>query len=176
MVCLLAVLFFSLTGITLNHPEWVLGGKEMRHTYKGTLSSGYQKDGKVDWLQVVEQIRRDQPVHGSATDMRVDGDEGSLSFKAPGNQTDCFFDLKSGKYELNVTTQGLIGVLNDLHRGRDSGSKWGWLIDVSGAILTLVSLTGLGILLYLKKSRTIGLILALAGCGIVGWLAAAAAR
>ena len=176
MLCLLAVLFFSVTGITLNHPEWVLGGKEMRRTYKGTLSPGFVEKGKVDWLRVVEQLRRDQPVHGSASDMRVDGDEASLSFKAPGNQTDCFFEVKSGHYELNVTSQGLLGLLNDLHRGRDSGSTWGWLIDISGAFLTLVSLTGLGILLYLKKSRTIGIVLAIAGTGIVTLIALAAAK
>ena len=44
-----------------------------------------------------------------------------------------------------VEEQGLLGVLNDLHKGRDTGSKWKWLIDVSALFLVVVAVTGLGI-------------------------------
>ncbi|MEJ7769503.1 MAG: PepSY-associated TM helix domain-containing protein [Chitinophagaceae bacterium] len=50
---------------------------------------------------------------------------------------------KDGKFQLTELRLGLIAVLNDLHKGRDSGKDWSWLIDVSSGLLTLVSLSGL---------------------------------
>lgn len=58
---------------------------------------------------------------------------------------------------------GVFAVLNDLHKGRDSGKGWGWLIDISAVLLTLVSLTGLLMLLFLKKRRLSGLIITVVG-------------
>ncbi len=162
MFCLLVILFFSFTGITLNHPEWTFGIKDVKKEFTGKLQPGAISGDKVDWLKVVEQLRKDQPVKGTATDMRVDGDEGSLSFKSPGYSAECFFKLADGSYQMRITSQGLVALVNDLHRGRDSGHTWSWLIDLSGVVLVFVSLTGLGIMFYLKKSR----VAAFALCGI----------
>lgn len=175
MICLMVVLFFSVTGITLNHPEWTFGPLETKSKFNGELRADSIAGDKVDWLKVVEQLRAEHPVHGVAGDMRIDGDEGSLTIKAPGNVADCFFSLETRKYELTINTQGVLGVLNDLHRGRDSGRPWSWLIDLSGVLLVFISATGLAALLYLKKSRIAGLLLALAGIVVVvamGYLAA----
>ena len=175
MLSLLVVLFFALTGITLNHPEWTFGLKERTQTVHGQLAAEVLSGDKVDWFRVVEQLRSEQHLKGKAQDTRVDAGEGSLSFKGPGYSADCFFKIPSGEYEVTTTDQGLVGFLNDLHRGRDSGKGWALLIDLSGAFLALVSLTGLGILFYLKKSRTAGLMVFAVGVGIVV-LAAALAR
>jgi hypothetical protein len=156
MISLLVVLFFSLTGITLNHPDWAFG----------TLPTGWIEGTEVNWLTVAEELRAQQGVHGRAGDTRLDGTEASLSFKAPGYSADAFIDTATGKYTLNVQAQGGVAVLNDLHRGRDAGPAWAWLIDLSGVFLTVVSLTGLGILLYLKKSRVKALA-AMLGAGVL---------
>ncbi|MGH9887768.1 MAG: PepSY-associated TM helix domain-containing protein, partial [bacterium] len=89
----------------------------------------------------------------AVTDRNGEGNEASLTFKAPGYSADCFIDSATGDYRLTVSYQGAVGVLNDLHRGRDAGAAWNWLIDVSGGFLTLVAITGLGLLVYLKKIR-----------------------
>ena len=68
------------------------------------------------------------------------------------------------------TKNGWVAVLNDLHKGRDSGRGWSVVIDVSAVLLTLVSLTGLLLLFFVYKRRVSGLILAAAG-GVVCWLA-----
>ena len=162
MFCLLLILFFAVTGVTLNHPEWNFGIKDVSKQVNGKLLPGAISGVKVDWLKVVEQLRKDQPVKGFATDMRVDGDEGSLSFKAPGYSAECFFKLADGNYQMRTSSQGFVALMNDLHRGRDSGSTWSWLIDISGFVLIFVSLTGLGIMFYLKKSRVAAFVL----CGI----------
>ncbi|MDB5046866.1 MAG: peptidase [Deinococcus sp.] len=153
MISLLVVLFFSLTGITLNHPDWAFGNAETRREATGTLPAGWIKGTDVNWLTVAEELRAQQGLRGRAGDTRLDGEEASLSFKAPGYSADAFIEAATGKYTVNVQAQGAVAVLNDLHRGRDAGSAWAWLIDLSGVFLTVVSLTGLGILLYLKKTR-----------------------
>ncbi|MEF2277940.1 PepSY-associated TM helix domain-containing protein [Deinococcus sp. YIM 134068] len=171
MISLLVVLFFSLTGITLNHPDWAFGGAETRREVTGTLPAGWIRGEEVNWLLVAEELRAQQGVKGRAGDTRVDGEEASLSFRAPGYSADAFIETATGRYTLNVEAQGAVAVLNDLHRGRDSGGAWAWLIDVSGVFLTVVSLTGLGILLYLRKTRVKALAAMLAAGALVVVLA-----
>ncbi|BDP41811.1 peptidase [Deinococcus aetherius] len=176
MVSLLVVLFFSLTGITLNHPDWAFGSAETRREVTGTLPAGWIRDGEVNWLTVAEELRARQGLHGRAEDTRLDGNEASLSFRAPGYSADAFIDTGTGRYTVNVEAQGAVAVLNDLHRGRDAGGAWAWLIDLSGIFLTLVSLTGLGILLYLKKTRVKALAAMLGASALVAVLARLAIR
>jgi hypothetical protein len=75
---------------------------------------------------------------------------------------------------LTTSYQGAVGVLNDLHRGRDAGRAWAWLIDVAGVFLVLLSLTGLGLLIYLKKLRVSALAVMVVGTVLVMLLAALA--
>ncbi|OLV17712.1 PepSY-associated TM helix domain-containing protein [Deinococcus marmoris] len=154
MISLLVVLFFALTGITLNHPDWAFGNSEIKREVTGTLPAGWITAGKVDWLNVAEDLRAQQGLHGRAEEPRVDGTEASISFLGPGYSADTVIDTQTGKYSTNILAQGGVAVLNDLHRGRDTGGAWNWLIDVSGGVLTLVAVTGIGILLYLRKTRT----------------------
>lgn len=165
MTSLLVVLFFAVTGITLNHPDWLAGESTIEYT--GQLPAGWKSPAGVDWLVVTEFLRREHGVHGSVGDHRADDTEGSVTFKAPGYGADCFFAISDGSYRLTVASQGTIGWLNDLHRGRDAGRSWGWLIDVSGVFLTLLSITGLGLLWYLKKFRVSALLIMVGGSALV---------
>ena len=54
-------------------------------------------------------------------------------------------------------------MLNDLHKGRHTNSVWSWVIDISAIFLTVLSLTGIGLFLYLKRLRVAGLLTALVG-------------
>lgn len=161
MFSLLVVLFFSVTGVTLNHPEW--GNMETRREASGTLPAGWYAGNSVDWLKVAEYLRAQHHLHGTVGDHRFEGGEGALSFKGPGYAADCLFTQRTGEYRLTIIAQGAVGVLNDLHRGRDSGRTWGWLIDIAGIFLVLVSLTGIGLILYLKKMVKSGLLVMVVG-------------
>lgn len=166
MLSLLIVLFFALTGITLNHPEWTFGGAAKRAEVKGTLPPTWRVNGQVNWLAVVEYLRA-QGVHGVVGDYRADATQGSVSFKAPGYAADAFFEVPSGKYTLTTDEQGALAVLNDFHRGRDAGGAWAWAVDLAGGFLALISLTGLGLLLFLKKIRLAALLTLLGGAALV---------
>ena len=58
--------------------------------------------------------------------------------------------------------------LNDLHKGRYSGKAWGILIDAAAILLTVISLSGLGLLFFLKRIRTGGLLVVAAGALLLG--------
>lgn len=164
MIALLVVLFFGATGITVNHPEWTFGVDPTSSSYTGTLPDGWTADdGTVEFLTISEFLRSEYDVDGDVADFGTDATDGWVSYRGPGYSADVFFDLDTGDYTLNVEEQGWIGVMNDLHKGRDTDSSWNWLIDVSGGFLVLISLTGLGIQLLMKKRRRTALAWALVG-------------
>ena len=103
------------------------------------------------------------------SDFRVEDQQLTVSFKAPGYAADTFIDRATGRYDLTVTSNGIVAVLNDLHKGRDAGPAWAWLIDASAVLLTLVSLSGLLLLFFVYKRRLSGLVLAFFG-GLACWL------
>lgn len=173
MFSLAIVLFFSVTGLTLNHPNWFGANAMVRREVQGTLETRWlQGEGdpddpdpsrRVDRLAVVEALRERHGVRGAVSDFRVDDRECLVTFKGPGRSADAFINRETGHYDLELTAHGLVAVLNDLHKGRDSGPTWSVLVDVSAGFLTLISLTGLVLLLYLKLRRTPGLIVASLG-------------
>lgn len=52
--------------------------------------------------------------------------------------------------------------MNELHKGRDATSGWGSVIDISGAPLVIIAVTGLGIQFFMPKRRLRALSLSLA--------------
>ena len=180
MFSLGVVLFFSVTGITLNHPDWFFSEAESQRESQGEIKaawlhpkpaapaatdagSGNDSDRQVSKLEIVEHLRIAHAIHGALADFRVDDGECVVSFKGPGYAADAFIDRESGHYRVSETYHGFIAVINDLHKGRDTGPVWSVLIDVSAVLMTFISLTGLVLLFYLKLRRIPGVIVALAG-------------
>jgi hypothetical protein len=187
MFGLAAVLFFSVTGITLNHPDWFFGGAERQEQAEGqvdvtwlhagtpaaaegdgTGSSGEPDRSKeVARLEIVEHLRKTHSIRGALADFRVDENECTVSFKGPAYAADAFIDRESGHYNLTQTSHGLVAVLNDLHKGRDTGPVWSVVIDVSAVLLTVISLTGLVLIFFLKLRRGPGLVVGLVGAAVI---------
>lgn len=180
MVSFAVVLFFSVTGITLNHPTWFGGTTEVIREDRGTLDIDWVKisdvasdqtdSDSVARLEIVEHLRQFGGVRGVLSELTIDDYQVLVTFRAPAYAADIFIDRESGEYELLETSYGLVALLNDLHKGRDSGESWSWLIDISAGLMTLVSLTGFFLIFYLKRHRTPGLSAALVGAGIVAVL------
>ncbi|MVN78860.1 peptidase [Hymenobacter sp. HMF4947] len=165
MLSFLVVLFFAVTGLTLNHVEW-FDGQQTERKATGTLPAAWVNTpdtAAIKKLQVVERLRQNYHVQGSVSDFIVEDDQCAVSFKGPGYSADAFINRHDGTIKLTEQRQGLVAVLNDLHKGRDSGAKWSWVIDVSAGFLTLVSLSGLAMLFFLKNKRANGLLVALVG-------------
>lgn len=166
MISLLIVLFFGITGITLNHPTWTFGDGTDRSSFTGTLPAGVTDAERTDFLAASEFIRDTYGISADVADHGITGDQGTIAYKGPGYAADLFFDVDTGAYELAIEQQGLVAVLNDLHKGRDTASSWNWAIDVAGGFLVLVATTGLGIQLFLRKRRARALAMAAGGAGL----------
>ena len=69
-------------------------------------------------------------------------------------------DRKAGRYDLTETHHGFVAVM---HKGRDTGKAWSALINASAIAPAVISLTGLVLLLYLKRRRIPGLLVMVGG-------------
>jgi len=166
MVSFAIVLFFSFTGLTLNHPSWLGGDKQIEEKYKGKLNVKWvnQPDtNKIAKLEIVEFLRSQHKIKGAVSEFRIDDYDVTVTFKGPAYSCDTFIDRESGSYEVTEIKMGVIALWNDLHKGRDSGKGWAWVIDVSAIFLIIVSLTGLILLLFIKKKRISGLVTVVLG-------------
>ena len=119
---------------------------------------------------VSEHLRAVDNVHGAIDEFDGDPSDTTITFKGPGYQADAFIS-EGGTYDLTVTTQGAMAVINDLHKGRHSGSSWRWLIDLSGIGLAAVALTGVVLQFFLRKRRRSAFVSAAVGLGILAFLA-----
>ncbi len=175
MFSFLVVLFFAVTGITLNHAEW-FDGKQVEKKFTGNIPVAWvnaRDTSQIKKLEIVELLRKMYNIKGYVSDFLIQEDQCAVSFKGPGYGADAFISRKDGKFQLTELRMGLIAVLNDLHKGRDSGKGWSWVIDISAGLLSLISLTGLIMLFFLRTKRLNGILWLVIGgaiCYLIYWL------
>jgi hypothetical protein len=157
-----ALLFFAWTGITLNHPAW-FGSTQARFRESDGQLEIQKIQPEIDRMEVVESLREKHSLRGRVTQFDSDSSEVTIVFKGPGYLADVLLDPSSGHYTISESTYGTAGLLNDLHKGRDAGKAWSLLIDVSAIVMITFSLTGFGLILFLRKRRTRGVTVALLG-------------
>ena len=168
MAALLLVLFFGITGITLNHPTWSIGDASTTTTVSGTLPMSPMANGSVDYLSVSEFARNELGVGGQVESFDSTGSSASIRYRQPGYSGDLTFSTTSGDYELVSEQQGMFwGVMNDLHKGRHAGSSWKWLIDIAGLLLVVISISGIVMQLFLRKRRTAALVVSAVGAVVM---------
>jgi hypothetical protein len=165
MLSFALVFFFAVTGLTLNHADKF---SDQVHTdqEKGKLDLRWVKTTdtlKIAKLEIVEYLRNIHGIKAALSDFRIDDAQIGVSFKGPGFAADAFIDRTTGAYDLTKTSAGFVGIINDLHKGRDTGRVWSMVIDVAAILMTLVSLTGMILLLYIKRKRLSGLVMAALG-------------
>lgn len=184
MFGLFVLLFFSVTGITLNHPDLFYGGIERTTDHQGKLDPGWVKgtEATADTgepadptaglarLEIVEYLRAHHAIHGGLAGFSVDDQECVVDFKGPGYSAVGYIQRASGEYTLTETYHGVVAVINDLHKGRDTGPIWSVVIDASAVLMTVASLTGLVLLFYIKRRRVSGVVTGLVGAGVIAAL------
>ena len=164
MASFFILFFFAVTGLTLNHVRWF--SKQLRTLqYRGSVQAAWvnapsPKD--VAKLEIVEHLRNTHGIRGALTDFRIDESQCAVSFKGPGYTADAFIDRQTGQYDLTESRMGFVAVLNDLHKGRDTGKIWSLMIDIAAILLTIVSLSGLVLILFLQRVRFSGVLAGIA--------------
>jgi hypothetical protein len=165
MVSFALVFFFAVTGLTLNHAD-KFGDQVHTEQEKGKLNPHWVNTPdtlKIAKLEMVEYLRNRHGIKAALSDFRIDDAQIGVSFKGPGFAADAFIDRTTGAYDLTKTSAGFVGIINDLHKGRDTGPVWSVVIDIAAILMTLVSLTGMILLLFIRRKRFSGLIMAALG-------------
>lgn len=153
-VCLVGMLLFSITGITLNHAAQIEGKPEVtavNDTVPATLMKALpaRTDGQAPLPVGLRGWLRDK--HGIvAGDREAEWSEDELYLSMPGPGTDAWLSIQraDGALEFEHTDRGTLAWLNDLHKGRNAGTAWSWFIDVFAVACIVFTATGL-FLLYL---------------------------
>ena len=83
-----------------------VGDAAERTTFNGTLPTGFDPSSNDYLLSVSEFLREQHDVGGSIAEFGVDGNDGTISYKAAGYAADAFFDTSTGEYQLVVEQQG----------------------------------------------------------------------
>jgi uncharacterized protein len=153
-VCLLGMLLFSVTGITLNHssqieakPEVTTLTERLPASLLAQLASG--PAGKQS-AALPEDLRRwlaDRwSVQVGEREAEWSAEEIYLALPRPGGDAWLRIARPSGEVEYESTERGWVSYFNDLHKGRHTGTAWRWFIDLFGAACLVFSITGLFIL------------------------------
>jgi len=147
-LCLVGMLLFAVTGITLNHAAQIEAKPEIIER-TALLPESLQ-----------QQLLTDQPGVGLPSDLQVwleqelgidlagrdaEWSDGELyvALPRPGGDAWLSLVLETGELEYESTDRGWISYLNDLHKGRNTGTAWSWFIDIFAGICVLFCLTGL---------------------------------
>jgi hypothetical protein len=115
---------------------------------------GLPVDGKTSVPEPVAAWTRDA--------LRIDirGRESELSpgevyiaLPRPGGDAWLSLDRKSGEARYELTSRGWISYLNDLHKGRNTGTAWSLFLDAFAVACIVFCVTGLVLLQLLSHAR-----------------------
>jgi hypothetical protein len=168
MGSLALVLFFTITGITLNHQDW-FANQQVTADRHGTMAAALLRTGisdGVDKLQVVEALRAAGGVRGAVSEFRIEGAQCEVLFKGPGYEASALIERATGRFDITESRMGFAAVINDLHKGRDTGPIWKAIIDISAVLLLFIAISGLVLLYFVHKYRLAGVILFGAGAAL----------
>tara|TARA_R110001592_G_scaffold251506_3_gene514169 strand:+ start:7945 stop:8478 length:534 start_codon:yes stop_codon:yes gene_type:complete len=145
MALLSLLLFFSVTGITLNHPEWFRDSKADVVERALMIDLSMIKNPPLTPLQIVNvstAIEQKLSVSLNNTILESSQDELFFSIKRAGKNTAITLDLVSGELFFEETDYGWWALMNDLHKGRNTSVFWGWIIDITSLLCILFALSG----------------------------------
>ena len=160
-LCLIGMLLFAFTGITLNHAADipatpVVQNKtlELPAELKAALAV---KDDEPDNAALPPELRdwlgRELELSLPATEAEWSPEEVYLSLPRPGGDAWLRIERDSGAVEYERTDRGWISYFNDLHKGRHTGLAWKWFLDVFSVACLVFCITGLFILKFHATAR-----------------------
>lgn len=156
MALLTLMIFFSVTGITLNHPAWF--ADDEAEVAELTVELPPELLAETKQGDLIQYLFKQPWFSGKRLVIERDDYELFISDKGPGSHLTVTVDLETGEAFVEETDYGIWAKLNDLHKGRNTGSVWSFIIDLSAVLMILFSVTGLVLALAQRRvSKTLAL-------------------
>ena len=158
-LCLIGMLVFAATGLTLNHaarieakPQVVERTAQLPAALLRRL--GGQADGDAPLPRPVSAwLERELDVRVGRRAAEWSTDEIYLALPGPGSDAWLSIDRGNGAVAYERTERGWISYFNDLHKGRNAGPAWGWFIDLFAVACLVFCVTGLFLLQLHARQR-----------------------
>lgn len=155
-VCLVGMLLFAITGITLNNaslipatPKTTERSGVIPEPLRGPLQAAEASSGELP-AETRKWLREELKVKAPAGPVEWSPGEAYISLAGPGADAGLTIDTATGEAMYERTDRGPIAYLNDLHKGRDTGVAWKWFLDIFAIGCVVFCITGL-ILLQLHS-------------------------
>lgn len=160
-ISLVSMLLFAVTGITLNHssaieakPKVVTQNATLREAVVASLA-GEPKSGRAPLpSSLAAEVERALGVDLKGREAEWSEGEVYVALPRPGGDAWVSVDRESGALVYERTDRGWISYLNDLHKGRHTGSAWSLFIDIFALCSVVFCITGLLLLQMYAKGRS----------------------
>ncbi|NKQ12523.1 PepSY-associated TM helix domain-containing protein [Pseudomonas sp. SST3] len=147
-LCLVGMLLFAVTGITLNHaaqieasPQVIERQARLPEALQRELQAQPPEAGMPEPLRI--WLESELEIDLTERDAEWTDGELYVALPRPGGDAWLSLELESGELLYEFTDRGWISYLNDLHKGRNTGVAWNWFIDIFAGACVVFSLTGL---------------------------------
>lgn len=161
-ICLMAMLMFSVTGLTLNNatlveskPEVTRLTASLPEPLRNQLRAWAEEHADADVplpSELADWTNRAFPVEVRGMRAEWTDQDAYIALPRPGG--DAWLRLAvDGGAEYERTDRGWISWLNDLHKGRNTGPAWSWFIDLFAIACLVFCITGFLILHYHAAKR-----------------------
>ncbi|MEH6677585.1 PepSY-associated TM helix domain-containing protein [Phenylobacterium sp.] len=171
-ICLIGMLLFAITGITLNHagsiPATPRVSEQTAELPADLLALAQAAEAQEAPLPdpvrawIGEELKVSLPADAAP---EWSPGEAYLALPRPGGDAWLSLDTAVGEVIYERTDRGVVAYLNDLHKGRNTGVAWMWFLDVFAIGCVVFCITGL-ILLQLH-SHARGSTWPLVGAGLI---------
>jgi hypothetical protein len=159
-VCLIGMLLFSVTGITLNHASKIeatpqVQNQQLELPQTVLKALGAREEGNAPLPgRVADWLSNELGVSLGKRQAEWSPEEIYLSMPGPGSDAWLSIDRETGAVEFEKTRRGWISYFNDLHKGRNAGPGWGWFLDLFAVACLVFCITGLFLLhLHARQRR-----------------------
>lgn len=156
-VCLVSMVLFSVTGITLNHASSIAAQpnvSERTLTLPPALAATLQRqhEGPLP-PELRAWLHRELGVRSRGAEPEWSAQEIYLALPRAGGDAWLAIDRDTGELFYEATDRGWIALFNDLHKGRNAGAAWRWFIDIFAAATLVFAMTGLVLMILHARRR-----------------------
>jgi hypothetical protein len=158
-ISLVGMLIFAITGITLNHAASISAQPvvtERAATLPPPMRALLAKPPNATAPLPDRVAAHLEPIIGLDARGKAgewSDDEVYVAMPRPGGDGWISIKRASGEVTAETTDRGWVSYLNDLHKGRNTGTVWFWFIDIFAAACVLFTLTGLLLLQFHARRR-----------------------